>query len=105
MTHLDPMRKAAEAFVCLYEEIDGVVDELSSRDFRLTQEYYEQYKDAQEVTSRNALPCPMGCGWLISSLIPMDAGNLWERADSFTTQYSLMVEHLQEEHDGRIGGR
>lgn len=41
--------EAAKAFVELYEAIDGISDEMSSRDFHLTQEYYEKYKAAKEL--------------------------------------------------------
>lgn len=44
----EKLREAAQAFVDLYEELDGVVDDLSDRDFRLTQEYYERYLQAKE---------------------------------------------------------
>jgi hypothetical protein len=54
------------------------------------------------------MKCPVhGCGWEIGHLIdtsgrPMDDQDL---IDSVTTQHSLMVEHLQDDHDGRVGGR
>lgn len=37
----------ARAFVALYKGIDGVVDEMSARDFRLTQENWALYLQAQ----------------------------------------------------------
>ena len=38
----------AQAFVALYDAIDGVSDEMSGRDFRLTQEYWSLYLEAKD---------------------------------------------------------
>lgn len=37
----------AQALVSLYDEIDGVADEMSSRDCRLTQEFYFRVEEAR----------------------------------------------------------
>ena len=52
------------------------------------------------------LLCPMGCGWIISPLIDTTGGDdPTTLEDSFITQYSLMVEHLGDDHGAIIGGR
>jgi len=58
------------------------------------------------VSPRDHLHCPLDCGWAISPLISM-TGEIgkYDAADSFVTQYSLMVDHLKEDHEARIGGR
>lgn len=38
-----------QAFVDLYESIDGVTSELSGKEFRLTQEFYPAYLDAKSM--------------------------------------------------------
>jgi len=50
--------------------------------------------------------CPLGCGWKVGDLTNTEPTppHPSDEADNLVTQYSLLVEHLQEDHDALIGG-
>lgn len=66
-----------KAFVDLYNEIDGVTDEMSTRDYRLTQEFWPLHEAAKDYLARIAPPAavPCTCGESMVPPFPNDTGH------------------------------